>query len=86
MGTSSGPAGKEVSYHGAVGGSSVSYKPPSQHSPQPRGLLPIFPQEPPGSATNSPPLHINICGQVSYGDERGNETQLFFEFKFILIL
>ncbi|XP_046430902.1 RING finger protein 44 isoform X2 [Neodiprion virginianus] len=61
--TSSGPTGKEVSYHGAVGGSSVGYKPPPQHSPQPRGPLPLFPQESASPATLSPPLHINICGQ-----------------------
>lgn len=62
VGTSSGPAGKEVSYHGNVGGSSVGYKPPPQHSPQ-RGPPPHFPQEPVGPPANSPPLHINICGQ-----------------------
>ncbi|XP_020279405.1 RING finger protein 44 isoform X2 [Pseudomyrmex gracilis] len=62
--TSSGPAGKEVSYHGNVGGSSVGYKPPPQHSPQTRGPPPHFPQEPGvGPPANSPPLHINICGQ-----------------------
>ncbi|XP_072751010.1 uncharacterized protein Mura isoform X2 [Anoplolepis gracilipes] len=63
VGTSSGPAGKEVSYHGNVGGSSVGYKPPPQHSPQTRGPPPHFPQEPVGPPANSPPLHINICGQ-----------------------
>ncbi|XP_012227766.2 E3 ubiquitin-protein ligase RNF38 isoform X1 [Linepithema humile] len=63
VGTSSGPAGKEVSYHGSVGGSSVGYKPPPQHSPQTRGPPPHFPQEPVGPSANSPPLHINICGQ-----------------------
>jgi hypothetical protein len=64
VGTSSGPAGKEVSYHGNVGGTSVGYKPPPQHSPQTRGPPPHFPQEPVGPPANSPPLHINICGQV----------------------
>lgn len=63
VGTSSGPAGKEVSYHGNVGGSSVGYKPPPQHSPQTRGPPPHFPQESVGPPANSPPLHINICGQ-----------------------
>ncbi|XP_066582684.1 E3 ubiquitin-protein ligase RNF38 isoform X2 [Prorops nasuta] len=62
VGTSSGPAGKEVSYHGGVGGSSVGYKPP-QHSPQTRGPPSHFPQESVGPPANSPPLHINICGQ-----------------------
>ncbi|XP_032671254.1 RING finger protein 44 isoform X2 [Odontomachus brunneus] len=66
VGTSSGPAGKEVSYHGNVGGSSVGYKPPQHGSPQTRGPPPPphFPQEPVvGPQANSPPLHINICGQ-----------------------
>ncbi|XP_011699599.1 PREDICTED: RING finger protein 44 [Wasmannia auropunctata] len=63
VGTSSGPAGKEVSYHGNVGGSSVGYKPPPQHSPQTRGPPPHFPQEPVGPPANSPPLHISICQQ-----------------------
>ncbi|XP_012062005.1 PREDICTED: cyclic AMP-responsive element-binding protein 5-like, partial [Atta cephalotes] len=63
VGTSSGPTGKEVSYHGNVGGTSVGYKPPPQHSPQTRGPPPHFPQEPVGPPANSPPLHINICGQ-----------------------
>lgn len=74
VGTSSGPAGKEVSYHGNVGGSSVGYKPPPQHgSPQTRG--PHFPQEPVvGSQANSPPLRINICGQVKM------HTRYFFLF------
>lgn len=65
VGTSSGPNGKEVSYHGNVGGSSVGYKPPPQHSPQSRGPPAHFPQESVGLPANSPPLHINICGQVS---------------------
>lgn len=66
VGTSSGPAGKEVSYHGNVGGSSVGYKPPQHGSPQTRGPPPHFPQEPVvGPQANSPPLHINICGQVN---------------------
>lgn len=65
VGTSSGPAGKEVSYHGNVGSTSVGYKPPPQHSPQTRGPSPHFPQEPVGPPANSPPLHINICGQVN---------------------
>lgn len=64
VGTSSG-SGKEVSYHGNVGGTSVGYKPPPQHSPQTRGPSPHFPQEPVGPPANSPPLHINICGQVN---------------------
>ncbi|XP_024944477.1 RING finger protein 44 isoform X2 [Cephus cinctus] len=63
VGTSSGPAGKEVSYHGAVGGSGVGYKPTPQHSPQSRGPPSLFNQEPTGPPANSPPLHINICGQ-----------------------
>ncbi|XP_043265739.1 RING finger protein 44 isoform X3 [Colletes gigas] len=63
VGTSSGPNGKEVSYHGNVGGSSVGYKPPPQHSPQSRGPPAHFPQESVGPPANSPPLHINICGQ-----------------------
>lgn len=63
VGTSSGPTGKEVSYHASVGGSSVGYKPPPQHSPQSRGPPPHFPQEPVGPTTNSTPLHISICGQ-----------------------
>lgn len=63
VGTSSGPNSKEVSYHGNVGGSSVGYKPPPQHSPQPRGPPAHFPQESVGPPANSPPLHINICGQ-----------------------
>ncbi|KAI4495370.1 hypothetical protein M0802_008760 [Mischocyttarus mexicanus] len=63
VGTSSGPTGKEVSYHPGVGGSSVGYKPPPQHSPQSRGPPPHFPQEPVGPTTNSTPLHISICGQ-----------------------
>lgn len=62
-GTSSGPTGKEVSYHGNVSGTSVGYKPPSQHSPQPRGPPSHFPQEQPlGPPANSPPVHV--CGQV----------------------
>lgn len=65
VGTSTGPNGKEVSYHGNVGGSSVGYKPPPQHSPQSRGPPTHFPQESVGPPANSPPLHINICGQVS---------------------
>lgn len=65
VGTSSGPNGKEVSYHGNVGGSSVGYKPPPQHSPQSRGPPAHFPQESVSPPANSPPLHINICGQVS---------------------
>ncbi|XP_031825720.1 ring finger protein murashka isoform X2 [Nomia melanderi] len=63
VGTSSGPNGKEVSYHGNVGGSSVGYKPPPQHSPQSRGPPAHFAQESVGPPANSPPLHINICGQ-----------------------
>ncbi|XP_015184128.1 PREDICTED: RING finger protein 44 isoform X2 [Polistes dominula] len=63
VGTSSSPTGKEVSYHASVGGSSVGYKPPPQHSPQSRGPPPHFPQEPVGPTTNSTPLHISICGQ-----------------------
>ncbi|XP_014616424.1 PREDICTED: RING finger protein 44 isoform X1 [Polistes canadensis] len=63
VGTSSGPTGKEVSYHASVGGSSVGYKPPPQHSPQSRGPPPHFPQESVGPTTNSTPLHISICGQ-----------------------
>ncbi|KAG6795176.1 RING finger protein 44 isoform X1 [Apis mellifera caucasica] len=63
VGTSTGPNGKEVSYHGNVGGSSVGYKPPPQHSPQSRGPPTHFPQESVGPPANSPPLHINICGQ-----------------------
>jgi len=65
VGTSSGPAGKEISYHGNVGGTSVGYKPQPQHSPQTRGPPPHFPQESVGPPANSPPLHINICGQVN---------------------
>ncbi|KAK0161403.1 hypothetical protein PV327_009877 [Microctonus hyperodae] len=69
--TSSGPAGKEVSYHGAVGGSNVGYKPNSQqHSPQPRvssqpqsAPSSHFSQDSSGPQPNSPPLRINICGQ-----------------------
>ncbi|XP_078033117.1 ring finger protein murashka isoform X1 [Augochlora pura] len=63
VGTSSGPNGKEVSYHGNVGGSSVGYKPPPQHSPQSRGPPAHFAPESVGPPANSPPLHINICGQ-----------------------
>ncbi|XP_033324818.1 ring finger protein murashka isoform X2 [Megalopta genalis] len=63
VGTSSGPNGKEVSYHGSVGGSSVGYKPPPQHSPQSRGPPAHFAPESVGPPANSPPLHINICGQ-----------------------
>ncbi|XP_076242027.1 ring finger protein murashka isoform X2 [Calliopsis andreniformis] len=63
VGTSSGSNGKEVSYHGNVGGSSVGYKPAPQHSPQSRGPPTHFPQESVGPPANSPPLHINICGQ-----------------------
>lgn len=67
VGTSSGSAGKEVSYHGAVGGSGVGYKATPQHSSQSRGPPPHFPQElPTGPPANSPPLHINICGQVHF--------------------
>lgn len=80
VGTSSGPAGKEVSYHGNVGGSSVGYKPPPQHSPQTRGPPPHFPQESVGPPANSPPLHINICGQVS------TRASSLFDLSFLPIL
>lgn len=80
VGTSSGPAGKEVSYHGNVGGSSVGYKPPPQHSPQTRGPPSHFPQESVGPPANSPPLHINICGQVS------TRASSLFDLSFLPIL
>lgn len=70
--TSSGP-GKEVAYHGAGGGTSVGYKSNSQqHSPQsrvsaqpPSAPVSHFSQDPTGPQPNSPPLRINIYGQVS---------------------
>lgn len=71
MGTSSGPAGKEV-YHGTVGGPSAGYKvTPQQHNQQTRGQVSPqsvpsshFSQEQSGPQANTPPLRINICGQV----------------------
>lgn len=67
MGTSSGPAGKDL-YHNRVGGPSVVYKTNSQqHSQQSRGPVPTsshYPQESIGQQPNSPPLRLNICGQV----------------------